>query len=285
MREIKNILIMVNEKKTQGKRIIPQMIKYFSSKDIKAHIKILKGNKSDSNETIQNADLVFSLGGDGTVLTVARLVADYGIPIIAVNFGNFGYITEIKGDEWQTAFENYVNEKSTISKRMMLNGEVIRNGESIFTSNALNEFSLTSGGISRIVNMRLLLDGTFAGSFRSDGLIISTPTGSTGYSLAAGGPIVHPEIKTIVINPICPFTLSNRPLVVSCNTEIKIEVPEKLNTGLIMTADGQVAFELKENDIVKITQSEQRAILVESGKRSFIEVVRDKLNWTGGMHA
>jgi NAD+ kinase len=145
--------------------------------------------------------------------------------------------------------------------------------------------TVTATGISKMVSLDLFVNGTNAGRIRSDGIIVSTPTGSTGYSLAAGGPILDVNLNALIINPICPFTLSNRPIVVQGEDIIKIGIREGQNTQLSLTIDGQLFYPLLENDLIEIQKSHSRALLVVSPKRNFYEVVRDKLNWSGGMHA
>ena len=230
-------------------------------------------------------DLVISLGGDGTVLSVARKVHELGRLILPVNLGTFGYITEISKDEWREELENLMDGKSVISRRLMLRVAIERKGRRIFSSYALNEAAISSSGTSKVVKLELFLDKTRAGIFKADGLIVATPTGSTGYSLAAGGPILSSELSAFIITPICPFTLSNRPLVTDSASHVKIQVMEGQRTDLVLTVDGQVSEKLEEGDVVEIEKSRSKTLLVSSNKRNYMEVIRDKLNWLGELHA
>ena len=230
------------------------------------------------------SDIVITLGGDGTVLYAARAVYEMGIPILPVNLGTFGYITEIGKDEWREALEHYIQYGTNISRRLMLRITVHRDGKRVWSGSSLNEAVISSSGIAKVISLDLSLDKTPAGSFRSDGMIVATPTGSTGYSLAAGGPILDVDMSAIVITPICPFTLSNRPLVTSGKI-VTLSVKEGQRTDLMLTLDGQLLFPLQENDTVTIEKSRNKALLIRSLRRNFTEVIRDKLHWSGGMHA
>jgi NAD+ kinase len=234
----------------------------------------------------KDTDLVICLGGDGTVLYCARYLQDLGIPILAINVGTFGYITEISVEEWQEAIDYFLEGKNTISRRLMIRVGVFRKGKKVFTAHGLNEMVVSSSGISKVVSLSLRIGSTEAGFFRSDGMIIATPTGSTGYSLAAGGPILDVDLTSLIITPICPFTLSNRPLVVSGDSTITLTIPKGQRTGLMLSVDGQQNFCLQEDDMIVVEKSQSKALLVASERRNYIEVLRDKLNWSGGgLHA
>ncbi len=162
---------------------------------------------------------------------------------------------------------------------------VTREGRTIFASHGLNDVVVSAVGISKVVSLRLHLNETLLGTFRADGIIVATPTGSTAYSLAAGGPIVDSEMEALVVTPVCPFTLSNRPIVVSGDDVITIEVEQRQRTELSMTVDGQEHLALQEGDLITVERSRSRAMLALSNKRNFYEVVRSKLNWSGGTNA
>lgn len=168
----------------------------------------------------------------------------------------------------------------------MIRTSVLREGVKVFTAHGLNEMVVSSSGISKVISMALRIGDTDAGFFRSDGMIIATPTGSTGYSLAAGGPILDVDLSSLIITPICPFTLSNRPLVVSGESRVTLTIPKGQRTGLVLSLDGQQTFPLMEEDVIIVEKSRSKALLVTSERRNFIEVLRDKLNWSGGgLHA
>jgi NAD+ kinase len=167
----------------------------------------------------------------------------------------------------------------------MVRVSVERNGERVFQGHGLNDMTLATTGISKMLSLDLFINGTHAGKIRSDGILVATPTGSTGYSLAAGGPILDVSLDALIINPICPFTLSNRPLVIAGEDIVNIVVRKGQRTQLALTVDGQVMFPLQEQDRVIVEKSRSKALLIMSPMRNYYEVVRDKLNWSGGMHA
>ncbi len=281
--KIDRVLIIANSTKPESDAISRDMTEYFEKRNIKS--RVIYSSLEDDNISIErDTDLIVTLGGDGTVLYASHFVAEEGIPILPVNLGSFGYITEVGKDEWREAFEDYIGGEENYSRRLMLKVDVERDGRRVFSSTALNEAVIASSGIAKIITLRLIIDKTYAGTFRADGLIVATPTGSTGYSLAAGGPILDAELSATLITPICPFTLSNRPLVTS-DKKILIEVQPKQRTEIVLSIDGQSSFHLKEGDRVFIEKSRTRMILIQTKKRSFTEVIRDKLNWSGEMHA
>jgi len=281
---IKKVVILINESKQGAVEFAKEVKLYFTQKKIES-IMVFGVEKIENIELDSSIDLAICLGGDGTVLSCARLLHSHGIPMLAVNLGTFGFITEVCKTEWKEAYEYYEKGLAEISRRLMIRVSVIRDSNRIYVAHGLNEMTVTATGISKMVSLDLFVNGTNAGRIRSDGIIVSTPTGSTGYSLAAGGPILDVNLNALIINPICPFTLSNRPIVVQGEDIIKIGIREGQNTQLSLTIDGQLFYPLLENDLIEIQKSHSRALLVVSPKRNFYEVVRDKLNWSGGMHA
>ena len=278
------ILIISNGSKKESAVLARDMEAYFDSLSIR-HSSVMTMSTDDDISIPYSTDFVVSLGGDGTVLYVARKVHELGLPILPVNLGSFGYITEVGKDEWKEAFERFVSTGDNLSRRLMLKVSVTRGKKKIFSSYALNEATIASGGISKVVKLELDLDNTYAGLFKADGLIVATPTGSTGYSLAAGGPILMSDISAFIITPICPFTLSHRPLVTGSETRCTIKVMEGQRTDVVLSVDGQLSIDLKEGDEINIEKSRSKALLVLTHKRNYIEVIRDKLNWSGEMHA
>lgn len=281
VREIKKALIITPKIKKESEGISKEIASYLISIGIECSvifIETTKGNASIESDV----DLVIPLGGDGTVLYCARSVVKTNAILLPINLGTFGYITEIELDEWKDALNLYLSGKKNISKRLMLNVSVYRKGKKIYSGYALNEAVVCSSGIAKVVSLKLDIDNTFAGNFRSDGMIVATPTGSTGYSLASGGPILDCDIKALVVTPICPFALSNRPLVTAYKT-IVIEVRENQRTDICLTVDGQIYFELQECDKVICRMNGRTVSLIHSTKRNFTEVVREKLHWSGEM--
>ena len=270
---IRKVMIIANGSKPESLILADEIISYLSQKGIGSFI-ISTRSCRESISVPMSTDLVITLGGDGTVLYAARAVHDLGIPILPVNLGTFGYITEIAKDEWKDALEHYIEKGDNISRRLMLRITVSRRGRRIWTASALNEGVISSSGIAKVISLELSLDSVRLGHFRADGMIIATPTGSTGYSLAAGGPIIDPDMSAVIITPVCPFTLSNRPLVTSGKV-VSLTVAEGQRTDLVLTADGQLDFPLEEGDVVTVEKSMSRALLIKSVKRSFTDVIRD----------
>ena len=280
---VRNVLIIANGSKKSSAEEAERIAAFLCGKGLRATI-INTESFDDSMHVPVDTDLVITLGGDGTVLYAARAVHELGIPILPVNMGTFGYITEISKDEWVDAFEHYRSVGDNISRRLMLRITVIRGGRRVWHASALNEAVVTSSGIAKVVSLDLALDNTPLGVFKGDGMIVATPTGSTGYSLAAGGPILDSDMSAVIITPICPFTLSNRPLVTSGRI-VSLDVRGGQRTDLVLTADGQLLFSLEEGDRILVEKSRSRALLVKSLERSFTEIIRDKLHWSGAIHA
>ncbi len=283
-KKIKKVSIFANNQKAEASPLVEEIHSYLTKREIDVDI-YLTVDASDITGVDNTSDLAIILGGDGTVLSCARLLHAYGIPMLAVNLGTFGFITEIAKNEWKVAFEEYERNIAQVSRRVMIRVGVHRKGKRVFQSHSLNEISISASGLSKMISLHLYINNTLTGLFRSDGVIVSTPTGSTGYSLAAGGPILDVHLDALIINPICPFTLSNRPLVVSGDDVIKAIVDKGQKTQIALTVDGQVLFLLEEEDEIVVEKSRSKALLIESTKRNYYEVIRDKLNWSGGLHA
>jgi len=280
---LNHILIVANWKKKGIEETSSEIINYLNSIEIKSTL--IKTDSITSNIQFEGSiDLVISLGGDGTVLFCVRHLQDLGIPILPVNMGTFGYITEVSLNELKATLNSFIEngDKHLIHKRSTIKASVIRDGEVIFGGTSLNEVVLTSNGLSKVISFDMSVDETFLGSFRADGMIIATPTGSTGYSLAAGGPIVDNALSALICTPICPFTLSNRPLVVSSERRISLKILENQRTNLMVNLDGQVNTEVYGGDIVEVRKSRTKAILLVTNNRTNFDILRDKLNWSGG---
>ncbi len=280
---VSSVFIIANGKKRESLQLSEEILGYLNERGISGSMVSTASGEDELSVPI-STDLVITLGGDGTVLYAARAVNEMGIPILPVNLGTFGYITEVGKDEWKEALEFFIEHGTNISRRLMLRITVHRGGRRVWQASALNEAVITSGGIAKVIALDLSLDKTPAGSFRADGMIIATPTGSTGYSLAAGGPILDADMSAIIITPVCPFTLSNRPLVTSGKV-VTLTVKSGQRTDILLTADGQLVFPLEEGDTITVEKSRSRALLVKSLRRNFTEVIRDKLHWSGEMHA
>ena len=280
---ISKVLIIANGTKAESLLLADEIISFLDENGIGSYL-VSTRSCSERLSVPLSTDLVITLGGDGTVLYAARAVHDLGIPILPVNLGTFGYITEVGKSEWKETLTAYMANGENISRRLMLRIAVLRSGKKVWQASALNEAVISSSGIAKVISLELSLDNTMLGNFRADGMIIATPTGSTVYSLAAVGPVIDSEMSAVIITPVCPFTLSNRPLVTSGKV-VSLTVPPGQRTDLVLTADGQLDFPLEEGDRVTVEKSRSRVLLVRSLKRNFTEVIRDKLHWSGAMHA
>jgi NAD+ kinase len=220
------------------------------------------------------------LGGDGAILAAARRIAKSGVPLLGVNLGRLGFLAEINPDALGETIDTLLKSHPKPAERMMLRAEVRRGKRLIRRCAAVNDIVLARAAFSRIIEMRLIIDGEKVNTFAADGMIVSTPIGSTAYSLAAGGPIVAPETGAIVISSICPHTLSNRPLVVDAASVIDVEVWSD-RASFAMTVDGQVMVPLRNGDRVRIRRNKWPLKLIKISGRSFFETLRAKLNWEG----
>jgi NAD+ kinase len=281
---MKNIAIFakVHDPRCQGvaEELIDWLVKRGLSPLVEAHLsRHLKNSGGMEREAIaEQADLVVVLGGDGTLISVARLVGEREVPILGVNLGSLGFLTEITLAEMYPALELCLQGEYEVSERMMLRASVVRDGVEIETHRVLNDVVINKGALARIVDMETMVDDSYLTTFKADGLIISTPTGSTGYSLAAHGPIIHPCMECLVITPICPHTLTNRPIVVASDAGISITLKSE-NEDVLLTLDGQVGVELFYGDTIKISRANHRTRLVRSSSKDYFEVLRTKLKW------
>jgi NAD+ kinase len=232
----------------------------------------------DRDQLARNVDLMLVLGGDGTMIATARMLGDVEVPVIGVNYGGLGYLAEFRIEELITALEAILAGDYKLEPRLMLAVE-LRRGEGLVTRNrVLNDVVINKSALARIIEIEAYLNDQFVNSFRSDGLIVSTPTGSTAYNLSAGGPVIYPSMKTVVITPICPFTLSNRPIVVPDDSLIELRLMTQ-NEEVALTLDGQVGFPLEVGDRIVISKSETTFNLVQPMNRNYFDVLRDKLKW------
>ena len=223
-------------------------------------------------------DFVVVLGGDGTLLSTARQVARAGIPILGVNLGSLGFLTEVKQEEMEQALADVDAGRCEVALRTMLHCQVKRDGECIASYDALNEVVMNQSAVARITDFELRVNGNFVSNYKADGLIIATPTGSTAYSLAAGGPILSPEVPAFVITPVASHALTNRPLVVRDTAIIEVRLIVTREHAYL-TVDGQQGIPLGEGDVVQISKSDCQVKLFKLTSRSFFDVLRTKLKW------
>ena len=223
-------------------------------------------------------DVVLVLGGDGTMLNVSRLVAEKGIPILGINLGSLGFITEVSRDEIFNVVDKMLNGGCVIEERMMLSASILRNGKKISEYTVLNDVVINKGALARIIDLETNINSSYVTTFKADGLIISTPTGSTAYSLSAGGPILYPTLGSIVLTPICSHTLTNRPIVLPDDFQIEIII-KSLSEDVFLTLDGQVGFSLRIGDVIEVNKADYKVKLLVPAERDYFKVLRTKLKW------
>ncbi|MEW6162549.1 MAG: NAD(+)/NADH kinase [Nitrospirota bacterium] len=224
------------------------------------------------------SDVIVVLGGDGTMLSVCRLVGDKGVPILGVNIGGLGFITEVQTERLYEVMENVLSGECPVEERLMLTAHVLRHSEPIAEYVVLNDVVVNKGALARIIDLETYINKTYVTTFRADGLIISTPTGSTAYSLSAGGPILHPTLDNIVLTPICPHTLTNRPIVLP--DDVLIEVVFRSQTEPVyLTLDGQVGFSLRQDDVIEVMKAPFKTKLLIPCERDYFQILRTKLKW------
>lgn len=225
-----------------------------------------------------HADLLIVLGGDGTLLSVARLSRVESIPVLGINLGGLGFLTEISAEETFPVLDKILAGDFETEQRQMLKATICRQGESIGESMVLNDIVINKGVLARIIDLETYIDGAYLTTFKADGLILATPTGSTAYSLAAGGPIVYPSLNSIIVNPICPHTITNRPLVVPDTATVKV-ILKTTNQNVHITLDGQVGMPLQGGDVVETKKAPGHIQLIRSPYKTYFELLRTKLRW------
>ena len=282
---IKKIGIVSKPKKAEIREIVPRLVEWLRKRDIEVSIDKETGSILESsekcltrNELPGKVDLLVVLGGDGTLLAAARALYRHEVPIFAVNLGDLGFLTVITQDEMYPALEGVLSGNYRSERRVQIEGELVRADEVLSTFRALNDVVLNKGAIARIQDFEVYADGEFISNYKSDGLIVSTPTGSTAYSLAAGGPVVSPSVEAFIVTPICAHTLTNRPLVLRDSANIEIVVKSQREAAYL-TVDGQVGIATHSEDIIRVRKSDSYVELIQPPQRNYFEILRQKLKW------
>ena len=282
---IKKIGIVSKPKKAEIREIVPPLVEWLRERDIEVSIDKETGSILESsekcltrNELPGKVDLLIVLGGDGTLLAAARALYRHEVPIFAVNLGDLGFLTVITQDEMYAALEGVLSGNYRSERRVQIEGELVRADEVLSTFRALNDVVLNKGAIARIQDFEVYADGEFISNYKSDGLIVSTPTGSTAYSLAAGGPVVSPSVEAFIVTPICAHTLTNRPLVLRDSANIEIVVKSQREAAYL-TVDGQVGIATHSEDIIRVRKSDSFVELIQPPQRNYYEILRQKLKW------
>jgi NAD+ kinase len=269
----------------EAQRVVRQLVEWLAARGVTAVLEketaglvpaaaVASALKSDLPGQV---DALIVLGGDGTLLSMARAVGDLGVPILGVNLGGLGFLTATTLDEMLPALEALLAGGMAVEERMMLGARVLRGGQTVGEHVALNDIVITKSAMSRIIDLAISVDGRHATSYRADGLIISTPTGSTAYNLSAGGPILFPTMDAVVLTPIAPHTLSNRPIVLPGAQ--RVDVTLLVDQEVMLTMDGQVGVRLRQGDVVQVEKAHARIRLLRFAQKDFFSVLRTKLKW------
>ncbi len=224
---------------------------------------------------------IFVLGGDGTFLSAVRWIGDQDIPIIGVKFGEVGFLAETAEESLFPVAESILNKAFTIMPRMRLLVKVVRDGNIVAEETVLNDVVVNKGTLARLAHIKTYIDDHYLTTYRADGLIVATPTGSTAYSLAAGGPVIHPSVPAIIMTPICPFTLTNRPLIISDSATVKIRL-EKKSSDIMLTFDGQEGLKISDQDTITIQKGPRPINMITMPDQHYFDVLKAKLRWSGG---
>jgi NAD+ kinase len=281
----KNIAIISKINDTSVKDSLNAVIQYLEKKNIsylldKNSCKILNYLKYTDIEVIKDkCDMAFIIGGDGTLLRAAQDLAIANIPICGINRGRLGFLVDISPDHIHENLDNIFKGNYSIDERISLVGTIIRNGKEISRNISFNDVVIHSRDTVRMIEMDTILDGEKLYTVNADGLVVSTPTGSTAYSLSSGGPILQPTMEALILVPICPHLLSNRPIVIGMNSVVEIKLSEKSNTDASVTFDGQINVPIEPNDTIRISKSKVLLKLIQPPNISFLSILREKLGW------
>ena len=285
MSELKQIGIVTKTTSPHADEVMEQLVPWLVDRGISVRVQEEYEQLANSSVTVVDRDLipdgvdmVLVLGGDGTLLSVARLLEKCDTPILGINLGSLGFLTELGLEELYTSLEKVLGGQYKIEKRVRLEARLDRGGEIIGRYQVLNDVVINKGALARIIDLKAFVDDCEVTIYKADGLIVSTPTGSTAYSLAAGGPIIEPTLDVILVAPICPHTLTNRPLVVPGGSEVVLHLLS--DSGKVyLTLDGQEGTKLMQGDKVFVRASDQRVNLVRTGTKNFYGVLATKLHW------
>jgi NAD+ kinase len=282
---MRRVAIVSKPQKEELSALLPELVLWMKAHGLDPILDPVSGNYAHTARVVarhllpaEKPDLVIVLGGDGTLLSAARVFAKTGTPILSVNLGSLGFLTEVRLSDLYSTLEGWCLDCFIVDPRFMLHSELWREGELFIEHEALNDVVVAKGAIARMGDFRVMLDGQFAAAFRADGVIVSTPTGSTAYSLAANGPILVPDVDALVISPVCPHLLTIRPMVVRGDARVSLSI-EGIPDQTFLTVDGQEAIALKIGDELRCWRSSYSVKLVRLGASGFFDVLRAKLKW------
>ncbi|HRI02489.1 MAG TPA: NAD(+)/NADH kinase [Pyrinomonadaceae bacterium] len=276
--EIRSVGIVVKPNHPEARATAGELSAWLRTKGIDQAGEVIEAGTSDTENSTVDADLIVVLGGDGTMISTARLIGSGDVLVLGINYGSLGYLTDFRIEEMFPAIEAIIAGDYEIDSRVMLEAELLRGDERQAAGRVLNDVVINKAALARIIEIDVHLNELFVNSFRADGLIVATPTGSTAYNLSAGGPIIYPSMNAVVMTPICPFTLTNRPIVIPDAAVVELMLKEE-NEGVFLTFDGQTGHRMKAGDRVVIRKSEATFNLVQPSHRNYFDVLRDKLKW------
>lgn len=277
MKKIALITNLTRDKDLEHTRNVAKSLCEFGAQ-IFSNIKAIENTTyAEIEDAFKNADMAVVLGGDGTLIRASKYAIKYDVPILGYNIGNLGFLVELEKGEKDELSKIFTDEYE-IENRIMLHVSVSRNGEEIFKSTALNDVAVSRGVISKMTHLKLSVDNKYVSDYYADGIVIATPTGSTAYSLSAGGPVVAPNLDVMIITPICAHTVTSRPMVISDKSTVDISVDIYHSEDVVVMCDGERGIELKSGDVVTVTKEERCAKLIRFGKRSFFDVLHQKLS-------
>lgn len=284
-KEIKKVGIVAKPHKEGVKAMVKDLIDWLTSQGVEAILNPKTAqlfgasvSQTTDEELPGQVDMIIVLGGDGTLLSIARLIKEKKIPLLGVNLGGLGFLTEVSLSELYPTLNRIFKKDYSLDPRITLSSTLYRAGKRIVRHTVLNDVVINKSALARIIDLEVLVDRQFVALFKADGLIISTPTGSTAYNLAAGGPIVFPNMNALVLTPICPHSLSNRAIVIPDNAEVEI-ILKTQNEDVFLTLDGQVGLALQPEDRVVIKRGKNKIYLIQSPRKNYFAVLRDKLLW------
>ncbi len=284
---MKRIAILTKPKFPEAKTVLKALVSWIREQDrevlLYSKTAALLGESAthDKTQIANSADLLLVLGGDGTMLNAARLVEERQVPILGINMGGLGFLTEVGAGDLYPALARVFNQEYRIEERLMLRGLLHRHGEHVAQSTVLNDVIISKGSLSRMIEIQATVDGHVVTKMRGDGLIVSTPTGSTAYSMSAGGPILHPAVNALILTPICPHTLTHRPLLIPGNAHVELLLVSQ-DDGAMVTFDGQVGVAMSPGDSVTITASPHKTRLIRFPETTYYDTLRKKLKWGDG---
>jgi NAD+ kinase len=281
----KTIGVVSRPRRSNLSAVVPELLEWLESRglrvlyDEETASALPKPSKGLTREQLADqTEILLVLGGDGTLLAAGRFAASRCIPVLPINMGSLGFLTSFTVDELYPALEETLAGRSSMSQRVMIQVEHLRDAMVLDQQHVLNDAVVNKSALARMIELELSIDGDFVCRYRADGLVLSTPTGSTAYSLSAGGPIVHPSVEAFVITPICPHTLTDRPVVVRDSSIIEVKLAGNAES-VFLTLDGQKGIPMQSEDRVRITRSPQCLKLIQPPKKSYFEILRSKLKW------